>query len=81
MEIEKLIEHLKLATADMDHLRDELEQAKAEITGYKIYYEEMTSKEDCNTCNKLACIYRPRLGDTVRVNCPLWRGRGKRDGD
>lgn len=81
MEIEKLIEQLKSVTASLECLWDNLEQATAELIGYKIYYDEMTSKEDCNTCNKLACIYRPALGDTVRVNCPLWRGRKQHDGD
>lgn len=81
MEIEKLLEQLKIVTASLEHLRDDLEQARAEITGLKIYYDEMTSKEDCNTCNKLACTYRPSVGDTVRVNCPLWRGRKQHGGN
>ena len=81
MEIGKLLEQLKIVTASLEHLRDDLEQARAEITGLKIYYDEMTSKEDCNTCNKLACTYRPSVGDTVRVNCPLWSGRKQHGGN
>ena len=29
----------------------------------------------CNTCGKLKdCEYRPEWGDSVRWNCPLWKG-------
>ncbi len=54
-------------------LQAELSKAKAERDAYKIYFDDLSSKPDCNTCDDKDCRYRPRVGDTVRVNCPFWR--------
>lgn len=56
-------------------LQAELEKVKAERDAYKIYFDDLSSKPDCNTCDDKDCRYRPRVGDAVRVNCPLWRGK------
>jgi len=35
---------------------------------------------DCNDCSKQrSCEYVPEAGQTVRINCPLWKGGS--DGD
>lgn len=37
-------------------------------------FEKLVSLPDCNECGALKnCIYKPRVGDPVRNNCPLWR--------
>ena len=56
-------------------LKKQLKKVKAERDVYKIYFDDLSSKPDCNTCDDRDCRYRPRVGDTVRVNCPLWRGK------
>lgn len=41
------------------------------------YYDRVSSYDDCNNCKRKECEYKPRLGEMVRINCPLWR----KDGD
>lgn len=37
------------------------------------YYNRMIIQHDCNNCGlKNTCKYVPRVGETLRVNCPLW---------
>ena len=60
-----------------DKLRAELEQVKVERDAYQAYFKDLSSKPDCNTCEKRNCNYRPKLGATVRVNCPLYSGPQK----
>ncbi len=64
MDYEKLIERL----------RAELEQVKHQRDSYRLYHDDLASKPNCNTCADKDCKYRPIPGDTVRANCPLWRG-------
>ena len=52
----------------------ELEQVKHQLDSYRAYYDDLASKPNCNTCADKDCKYRPIPGDTVRANCPLWRG-------
>lgn len=41
---------------------------------YKAYYARVAAQYDCNDCGiRRTCTMRPRIGDTVRINCPLWR--------
>lgn len=61
----------------LDKLRaalDELEQVKHQLDSYRLYHDDLASKPNCNTCADKDCKYRPIPGDTVRANCPLWRG-------
>ena len=55
-------------------LRAELEQVKHQRDSYRLYHDDLASKPNCNTCADKDCKYRPIPGDTVRANCPLWRG-------
>lgn len=57
-----------------EKLRAELEQVKHQRDSYRMYHYELASKPNCNTCADKDCKYRPIPGDTVRANCPLWRG-------
>lgn len=65
--------------AENEKLRAELEQVKAERDAYQVYFKDLSSKPDCNTCEKRNCDYRPKIGATVRVNCPLYSGPQKED--
>lgn len=90
MEIEKLKDMLRNAAggpvgiqmcqeaADaLEQLQAELERVRVERDAYKVYFMDVSSKPDCNTCKKRSCEYRPRVGDTVRTNCPLYSGPEK----
>ena len=63
--------------AENEKLRAELERVKVERDAYQVYFKDLSSKPDCNTCEKRNCNYRPKLGATVRVNCPLYSGPQK----
>lgn len=65
-----------------EKLRAELEQVKHQRDSYRLYHDDLASKPNCNTCADKDCKYRPIPGDTVRANCPLWRGpeEGEQDG-
>ena len=56
-----------------------LEQVKHQRDSYRLYHDDLASKPNCNTCADKDCKYRPIPGDTVRANCPLWRGPQKED--
>ena len=69
-----------LVIAENKKLRAEMERVKVERDAYQAYFKDLSSKPDCNTCEKRNCDYRPKLGATVRVNCPLYSGPQKEDG-
>lgn len=50
------------------------EKAERERDTYKIFFDDISQKPDCNTCSKKECEYKPEIGQTTRFNCPLWRG-------
>lgn len=58
----------------LDRLLAELGQVKHQRDSYRLYHDDLASKPNCNTCADKDCKYRPIPGDTVRANCPLWRG-------
>lgn len=44
------------------------------------YYERVASLPDCNDCGgNNMCMYAPKPGQQVRINCPLWSGTQKED--
>ena len=59
----------------LDRLLAELGQVKHQRDSYRLYHDDLASKPNCNTCADKDCKYRPIPGDTVRANCPLWRGQ------
>ena len=47
------------------------------VIAYLEDYEEILKLNDCNTCRNKNCPYRPKWGERVRINCPLYiRGEG-----
>lgn len=72
------VENQELRNA-VSELKQELKRVKFERDAYQVYFRDLTAKPDCNTCEKRSCEYRPRLGATVRANCPLYRGPKKGD--
>lgn len=62
----------------LDRLLAELGQVKHQRDSYRLYHDDLASKPNCNTCADKDCKYRPIPGDTVRANCPLWRGNSSR---
>ena len=70
---------LELAQRKEREARAELEQVRVERNAYQAYFKDLSSKPDCNTCENRNCEYRPRIGATVRVNCPLYSGPEKED--
>lgn len=71
--------YLREAATALEQLQAELERVRVERDAYKVYFMDVSSKPDCNTCEKRGCEYRPRVGDTVRANCPLYSGPEKED--
>lgn len=67
------------AATALEQLQAELERVRVERDAYKVYFMDVSSKPDCNTCEKRGCEYRPRVGDTVRANCPLYSGPEKEE--
>ena len=70
---------LSALQAENEKLRAELDRVKVERDAYQAYFKDLSSKPDCNTCEKRNCDYRPKLGATVRANCPLYSGPQKED--
>jgi predicted nuclease with TOPRIM domain len=64
----------ELTASEVGKRLDELEQVKAERETYKMFFDDVTGKPDCNDCGRLECEYKPKVGETTRFNCPLWRG-------
>lgn len=39
------------------------------------FIEKIASLPNCNDCGRVDCEHKPKWGETVRYNCPLWRER------
>ena len=63
-----------------EELEDQMHEKAKDFAGMLLYvanciqyYLRVGSCNDCNTCGKNPeCEYLPRLGETTRINCPLW---------
>ena len=42
------------------------------VIAYLEDYEEISKLNNCNTCRADKCPYRPKWGERVRINCPLY---------
>lgn len=50
-----------------------------ENCGVAIYEKHLLNLPNCNDCGVHGCEYKPNPGQTVRINCPLWRGMDEKD--
>ena len=41
-----------------------------------LFADNVSKMHDCNDCKDADCPYKPRWGENVRFNCPLWKGEG-----
>lgn len=64
----------KLAEA-LEAEKARADEAERERDSYKIFFNDVSSKGDCNTCVRADCKFKPRIGETTRFNCPLWSGQ------
>lgn len=58
-----------------EHIDIGLEVKRCEQCDYKREFERLMSLPNCNDCKHRtsnACGHAPRIGETVRINCPLW---------
>lgn len=46
------------------------------------YYERIASLPDCNNCGiaPKGCMYLPKWGEEIRINCPHWVKEGDQYG-
>lgn len=57
-----------------DQDREELISLIVSICDYARLGYSISTYDNCNNCKVSDCKYKPKLGDAVRWNCPLWKG-------
>ena len=55
----------------MSKIREAIKILNNVIT-YLEDYEDLSSLNNCNSCRNENCPYRPKWGERVRINCPLY---------
>ncbi len=55
-----------------DHDREELISLILSICDYARLGYKVSTYNSCNNCKDRDCKYMPKLGESVRWNCPLW---------
>ena len=60
-----------------------VERAKKQrqLASWLTALKEIWDSGDCNDCGNRGCLYKPKLGQLVRYNCPFYRKEVKTDGD
>lgn len=61
------------------NLKKQLAEVTSEMNSLRIFYNDIVSNPDCNTCKNKNCEYRPKSGDITRFNCPLWEGEKEKN--
>lgn len=54
--------------------REELIELIISICDYARLGYNISTYNNCNNCKDKECKHKPNWGDSVRWNCPLWRG-------
>ena len=57
-----------------DQDREELIRLIFSICDYARLGYSISTHDNCNNCKVSDCEYKPKWGDAVRWNCPLWKG-------
>ena len=58
----------------LDQDRENLIRLIISICNYARLGYEVSTQNNCNNCKEEECKYRPYWGNSVRWNCPLWKG-------
>lgn len=77
MTINKLCDAIhKDANARLDAIKQEQDklQIQIEVKTLLMELQNIESLPNCNDCKRQGCEYKPKLGELVRFNCPLWKG-------
>ncbi len=57
---------------------EELARMLISISDLAQYALRVQSYSDCNTCGiSKDCDYAPKVGEMVRINCPLWKSKSE----
>ena len=64
----------KILYSILDQDREDIIKILYFILGYAKLGYEISAYDNCNNCKRKNCEYRPRWWQTVRWNCPLWKG-------
>ena len=56
----------------MDSDIEDFVRIMREVMSDALYAIAVRSYNDCNDCHRIRCRYRPKPGEMVRINCPLW---------
>ena len=56
-----------------DQDREETISILHSILDYAKFGYEVSTCDNCNTCKRENCEYKPEWGQPVRWRCPLWR--------
>ncbi len=56
-----------------DQDREDLIRLIFSICDYARLGYIISTYNSCNDCKDKDCEYRPKLGESVRWNCPLWK--------
>ena len=52
---------------------------QVQIDAYEQYAREIKSMNNCNNCGVYnSCKYAAKLGEPVRINCPIWKAPKKK---
>ena len=54
-----------------NELEKHIEMCQKVLEVFK-FVRHMSNLPTCNDCKRKECRYKPKWGDTVRYNCPLW---------
>lgn len=57
-----------------DQDREEAIRLIISICDYARLGASVSTHDNCNNCADKGCQYRPKPGQSVRWNCPLWKG-------
>ena len=56
---------------------DQCKRGDCDSCVYKGEFERLMELPNCNDCalnaSSYSCNYRPRIGENVRINCPMWK--------